>query len=144
MNVLNQMNKMFKIEAYKMKSIEKDINKLLQYSKIAIPNEYIDMIKEKTEIEILVDEKKYIRIWGATGCIEMNSAYYIQKYIPDSLAIGDDEGGNALLYAYGEKGFGVYIVAFNDLGIDEMIFIAKSLKEFFVDGVGVNIFNNIP
>lgn len=143
MNILNKMNKMFKIEAYEMKSVERDINDLLQYSNIAIPNEYIEIIREKTEIEILVDEKKYIRIWGAAGCIEMNSAYYIQKYIPNSLAIGDDECCNALLYAYGAEGFGVYIVALNDLEIDEMIYISNSLKDFFVDGVGINVFNNI-
>ena len=43
----------------------------------------IEIIKEKTELEIQVDDKKYIRIWGANGCIEMNDAYHIQKYIPD-------------------------------------------------------------
>ena len=32
-----------------------------------------------------------------------------EKYIPDSLAIGDDECSNAVLYANGTNGFGVYM-----------------------------------
>lgn len=143
MDILKQMNRLFKIEACKSQSTEKDISDLLQFSSIVIPNEYIEIIREKTEIEILVDGKKYVRLWGAAGCIEMNSAYYIQKYIPNSLAIGDDECCNVLLYANGEKGFGVYSVALNDLETDGMIYISNSLKGFFVDGVGVEIFNNI-
>jgi len=60
----------------------------------------------------------------------MNEAYHIQQYIPDSLAIGDDECGNALLYTEGNYGFGVYIVSFGNLGIDEMVYIADSLETF--------------
>lgn len=73
----------------------------------------------------------------------MNDAYYIQKYIPDSLAIGDDECSNVVLYAYGKNGFGVYIVPFNDLGVDEMVYIADSLEAFFVNEEGTDIFNSI-
>lgn len=144
MSILDEMNSIFKIETYKAKSLEKDISDLLRYSSITIPDEYLQLIKEKTEIEILVDNQKYIRIWGAEGCMEMNSAYYIQRYIPNSLAIGDDECSNVMLYAYGQKGFGIYIVAFNDLDVNEMIFISNSLKEFFVEGVGTKIFTDIP
>ena len=34
--------------------------------------------------------------------IRYNMAYHIQKYIPNSLAIGDDECGNVVLYANGK------------------------------------------
>ena len=91
----------------------------------------------------MVNKEKYIRLWGAKGCIEMNDAYHIQQYIPESLAIGDDECSNALLYARGNRGFGVYIVSFGNLGIDEMVYIADSLEAFFVNKEGMHIFNNV-
>lgn len=143
MNILNKMSKSFNEVTSKDKSDDVEIDELLNFSKIDVPTEYIEVIKDKTEIEILVDNEKYIRIWGANGCIEMNTAYHIQKYIPNSLAIGDDECSNAVLYAYGNEGFGVYIVPLNDLGVDEMVFVATSLEDFFVDEKGINVFNAI-
>ncbi len=143
MNILNKMSKSFKEATSDVKSNDVENDELLQFTQIDVPAEYIKIIREKTEIEIQVDGKKYIRIWGANGCIEMNTAYHIQKYIPDSLAIGDDECSNAVLYAYGHKGFGVYIVPLNDLGVDEMVFIATSLKDFFVNEKGIDVFNSI-
>ncbi len=143
MSVLNEISSMFDIATSAEKSKAKEIENLILYSPIDVPLEYIELIKEKTEIEILVNKKKYIRIWGANGCVEMNDAYYIQKYIPRSLAIGDDECCNVVLYAYGKNGFGIYIVPFNDLDVEEMIYIADSLESFFVNGEGVDTFNNV-
>ena len=80
---------------------------------------------------------------GAKGCIEMNSAHHIQKYIPDSLAIGDDECSNAVLYANGSNGFGIYMVSFGDLDVNEMVYIADSLEAFFVKEKGIDIYNNV-
>ncbi len=132
MNILNKMSKSFKEATSDVKSNDVEIDELLQFTQVDVPAEYIKIIREKTEIEIQVDGKKYIRIWGANGCIEMNTAYHIQKYIPDSLAIGDDECSNAVLYAYGHKGFGVYIVPLNDLGVGEMVLLLHLLKIFLL------------
>lgn len=143
MNILNKMSKQFDLVARDEKSSNIEINELIHYSKIDIPNEFIEIIKEETELEIKVNNGKYIRIWGARGCIEMNSAYHIQKYISDSLAIGDDECGNAVLYANGNDGFGVYMVSFSDLDVNEMVYIADSMEAFFVKEEGMDIFNNV-
>lgn len=69
----------------------------------------------------------------------MNEAYNIQDSIPNSLAIGDDEGGNALIYANGINNFGLYLVAFNDLEIDEMKFISYSLVDLLHNAVGIEV-----
>lgn len=143
MSILSKMSKSFHLAASDIKSKDNEVDELIQYSKIDVPSEYLAIIKEKTEIEILVDNEKYIRIWGANGCIEMNDAYYIQKYIPDSLAIGDDECSNIVLYADGKNGFGVYIVPLNDLGVDKLVYIADSLEAFLVNEEGIDIFNSI-
>ena len=143
MSILGKMSKSFKITMSDIKSSDIEIDELIQYSKIDIPLEFLEIIKERTELEILVNGEKYIRIWGANGCIEMNDAYHIQKYIPNSLAIGDDECSNAVLYANGNNGFGVYMVSFGDLSIDEIVYIADSLEAFLVNEEGIDIFNNI-
>ena len=142
-SILSKISDVFEIAASEAQSNDAEIKELIQHSKIDIPGEFLDIIKEKTEIEISVNKEKYVRLWGAKGCIEMNDAYHIQQYIPESLAIGDDECSNALLYARGNRGFGVYIVSFGNLGIDEMVYIADSLEEFFVNKEGVYIFNNV-
>lgn len=142
-SILNELGGLFKVVTSNIKSSGVGIDELIQFSKIDVPEEFIQIIKQKTELEIQVDDKKYIRIWGANGCIEMNAAYSIQKYIPNSLAIGDDECCNVMLYASGHEGFGVYMVSLSDLDVDEMVFIANSLEDFFVKGKGLDVFNNI-
>ena len=69
----------------------------------------------------------------------MNDAYEIQQYIPKSLAIGDDGHGNTLIYATGERGFGLYVIAFNDLDIDELQYVAGSLSDLLINNVGIDI-----
>ena len=143
MSILNKMSKSFELTVSNAKSRDIEIDELIHYSKIDVPLEFIEIIKERTELEIMVKNEKYIRIWGASGCIEMNSAYHIPKYIPNSLAIGDDECSNAVLYANGANGFGVYMVSFSDLDANEMVYIADSLESFFVKEEGIDIFNNV-
>lgn len=142
-SILNELSGLFKVVTSNIKSSDVEIDELIQFSKIDVPEEFIQIIKEKTELEIQVDDKKYIRIWGANGCIEMNAAYSVQKYIPNSLAIGDDKCCNVILYASGHEGFGLYMVSLSDLDVDEMVFIANSLEDFFVKGKGLDVFNNI-
>ena len=142
MNILKNLSSNYKIYASQLGSNSEQIKKLINFSEINIPNDFLHLIRLLSEIEINVGEEKYIRIWGADGCIEMNEAYNIQKNIPLSLAIADDEGGNALLYTTGKKGFGLYIIAFNDLDVDELIYVSKSLNDLLVNNIGINIIKN--
>ncbi len=86
--------------------------------------------------EINVKNEIYIRIWGPTDCIEMNEAHDIQKYIPNSLAIGDDEGGIAIIYRW-KRRIRIIYSGFGNLDIEETIKIAPSLKVLLIDCVGV-------
>ena len=136
-DVLDNLNHAFRIAAAENASDEETIASLIAFSEIVVPLEYLNLIRKHSELELMVSGARTIRIWGASGCIEMNEAYHIQKYIPQSLAIGDDEGGNALIYATGHEGFGVYAVAFNDLEADAMKYISDSLVSSLVNGKGV-------
>ncbi|MGN0632907.1 MAG: SMI1/KNR4 family protein [Oscillospiraceae bacterium] len=132
-----ELSSSYRIVAKKSPSSDIDIKSLDNFSTIEIPKDYIQLIKEATEIELFLCEQKYIRIWGAKGCIEMNLAYMIQKWIPSSLAIGDDGDGNAFIYAFGSCGFGLYLVAFNDLEIEEMKYISNSLSSLLKNDIGI-------
>lgn len=143
MSILNNLNNVCRIDASCPASREDEITALKNFSPIKVPKDYLDLIREMTRVQICLDDDKYLRIWGADACIEKNDLFSIQKYMPKSLAIGDDEGEYALLYAYGRQGFGLYAVAFNDPGVDEMVYISKSLEEMLVSGVGIDVFNEL-
>lgn len=99
--------------------------------------EYIEIVRQVTNVEINVCNEIYIRIWGPTDCIEMNESYYIQKYIPYSLAIGDDESGKVLIYATGIEGFGVYLVDLGNLDMQDSIKLTESLKLLLKNRIGI-------
>lgn len=135
------LNERYSLDAYKPASTVDDIIALHNnFSGIDIPQEYIDFITQLAEVEILIFDESYVRIWSAIGCIEMNSAYNIQKYIPGSIAIGDDEGGKVVFYANGKEGFGLYKVGFGDLDINSAEWISPSLVSFLIDGIGADLF----
>lgn len=139
MSILKELSNKYRIDASKPASNDKEIEKLVEFSNINIPKDFLEVLRELTDVEINVDGKKYIRIWGAVGCIDMNEAYSIQDNIPNSLAIADDEGGNALIYTTGARGFGLYVIAFNDLDIDELQYVAGSLSDLLINNVGIDI-----
>ncbi|HIF9084472.1 TPA: SMI1/KNR4 family protein [Photobacterium damselae] len=137
MSILRNLNSRLKIEASEEAASTDDINSLKEFSSIELPLDYCEIVVEMTEVEILVDSDRYFRVWSPDGCIEMNEEYQIQKYIPQSLAIGDDEGGGALIMMTGEKGFGLYKVDFGDLDIEDAEYISDSLRALLVGGIGL-------
>lgn len=139
MSLLNKLNSRFRIGASETAASESDLQELKQFSQIELPVDFVSIVREMTEVEILVDNDKYFRIWSPSGCIEMNEAYEIQNYIPNSLAIGDNEGGSALIVMTGNKGFGLYKVGFGDLDADDAEYISTSLEELLVNGVGAEV-----
>lgn len=138
MSILKNLSSNYRIDASKLASNDEEINNLIEFSEIEIPDDFLEIIRELTEMEININGQKYIRIWGADGCIEMNDAYHIQENIPNSLAIADDKGGNALIYTRGDNGFGLYVIAFNDLDVDELQYVAGSLSDLLINNVGID------
>ena len=142
MSFLNKISQRYKVYPYGEASSENSIQNLKNFCAVSIPEEYFEIIREK-EIEISIKDKDgYVGlgIWGADKGVELNQGYYIQKYIPDGIAIGDNGGGKALLYANGKKGFGLYLVDFGDLDKEELIYVSKSLKNLLLKEIGMDIF----
>ncbi|PGZ08171.1 1,3-beta-glucan synthase regulator [Bacillus cereus] len=136
MSILENLNAIFTLETQEPPATEETVQELKKFSSIDVPSDYIEINQCCTNAEMNVNNEIYIRIWSPLDCIEMNKAHNIHKYIPNSLAIGDDEGGRVLLYTNGKKGFGLYTVDFGDLDIEEAIKISPSLKSLLVDGIG--------
>ncbi|NRD71846.1 SMI1/KNR4 family protein [Shewanella sp. VB17] len=139
MNILNNLHPSLRIEANESAALSEDISALNKFSCIEIPTDYLNVINEMTEVEILISDDRYFRIWGPAGCIEMNEEYKVQNYIPDSLAIGDDEGGSALILMTGEQGFGIYKVGFGNLDAEDAEFISESLENLLTKGNGIDV-----
>ncbi|MEE3664907.1 hypothetical protein V2I52_23885 [Brenneria sp. g21c3] len=68
----------------------------------------------------------------------MNESYHIQKYIPDAIAIGDDERGQVIFYATEGDGYGLYKVGFKNLDIEDAVFISNSLYDLLMKGNGAD------
>lgn len=143
MDIISKLTNSYKLVANKKASSDTDIELLKDFSKIQVPEDYVCLIEQMSEIELTVCKNRYIRIWGAIGCIEMNSAYKIQYWIPDSLAIGDDGNCNILIYANGNKGFGLYVVSLDDMETDEMVFISNTLSDLLIYNIGLKTIQNI-
>lgn len=116
-----------------------EINSLHQYSRIQIPDEFINLISQATEIELMSSDCCF-RIWGASGCIEMNQAYDIQKYIPDSLAIGDNEAGSILTYAQKNGSSALYLISLSNLDMNDAVLVSKTLNEVIFQGKNIHLF----
>ncbi|KKB73051.1 MULTISPECIES: SMI1/KNR4 family protein [Bacillus] len=137
MTVLGKISSRFSIDAQEAPANKEEIKSLVEFSPINVPPDYLDIVSEATEVEINVAGEKHIRIWSPAGCVEMNESYEIQDYIPDSLAVGDDEGGNALIFFEGKDGFGLYIVGFGDLDAEEAVKVAPSLNDLLIYDTGI-------
>ncbi|QEU62004.1 hypothetical protein KDRO_E08890 [Kluyveromyces lactis] len=136
---ISKLHENFKLKVRNAGSSDEEIKTMRTFfSGKEIPEEYVCFISQLLEAEILVQGKSYIRIWGAEGCIEMNESYHIQKYIPNAIAIGDDEGGQVIFYATGGDGYGLYKVGFGNLDIEDAIFISNSLYDLLMKGNGAD------
>lgn len=105
-----------------------------------VPKEYLDVIAGGADLELRHTSGQYVRIWRPSGCVELDEANEVQKYLPGALPIGDDGGGKMIFYASGKDGLGLYLVGFGNLGIKDAVWIAPTLRSLLDDGVGIDSF----
>lgn len=139
MEVLSNISKEFTIYSYDVGSSLEDIEMLNNTFSINIPLDYIEIISKKSDLFIGINKADYMEltIWGAKDCIYNNNAYFIQKYIPNSMAIGANGGDSVLFYADGYNGFGIYAVEFGNLDIEDAKYITPSLTELLLNNIGL-------
>lgn len=129
----------FRILAKKPRATPEHIQQLINYFHNCL-EEYLDLVREATEIEIQHVDGQYVRIWGPLGCIEMDEGYGIRKHIPSAFPIGDEGGSRVLFFADGNQGHGLYHVGYGNLDLEDAIWIASDLRSFLVDAEGIDSF----
>lgn len=141
MSVLSHLHRRLSIGASEPASSPEDVDRLMAFAnrlEHPIPTDYVDLIRQRSTIEFVVDARGCFRIWSAADVVELNEAYRIQAYLPGGVALGDDEGGEGLVAMEGERGYGVYRISFSDIDPGEAVFLAQSLSKLLVDGIGLN------
>ena len=95
----------------------------------SLPPEYVELTRVATEIEVEFENGRYLRVWGPSGCLEMDEAYMVSAQIIDSIPVGDDGGGHVLYYHNGKAGWGLYCNGYGDLDPDSAVWIAENLEQ---------------
>lgn len=67
MSILKDLSNKYRIDASKPASNDEEIKKLIEFSDINIPEDFLEVIRELTEIEINVDEKNILEYGGLMG-----------------------------------------------------------------------------
>ena len=138
MTLLTNLSSRLKVVSWEPAASRHEIDSLVEFSRIQVPEELLEFHCEMTEVEIEIDGSNYLRLWSPAGCIEMNSAYEIQRHVPNSLGIGDNEGGMVLLLVQGEEGVALFTCGFGDLDTSSLAFVAPSLRALLHDGSGLD------
>jgi len=144
MSIIENLSNRFIIDACNPPASLQEIEEFKQFSNIELPTDYLRFIQEQSEVQMsvkneIVENDIYLRFWDIMGCMELNPAYKIQKYLSsESLAIGDNGGSDALVYMHGNEGFGLYRAAFSNLTLDDAVKIAPTLSDLLLSGVGID------
>ena len=131
------LSKDVRLLASKQGASLRDVEKLKNVFPL-IPDDYVSLSLEKTEMEFEAKSGQYFRIWGPKGCIEMNEAYMFTKYIPGAIPFGDDGGGRTFLFMNGASGEGVYLVGNGNIDPEEAVHICGSLADLIENGAGID------
>jgi len=125
---LSDINPLFRILAKEPNADEAEIFQM-QARFGVVKEEYRELIREATDVELQHKDGYYFRIWGPLTCIDMDEGYKIGEWIPGAVPIGDNGGGKVVFYFNGLRGSGLYIVGFGDLVADDAVWICSSLDE---------------
>lgn len=141
MSLFNSLDARFELAAGNGPALDVDVERLVHFARshgCELPEDYKTMLRERTEVELVVEGVGCIRFWAPDGVFEMDEAYEFSDSVPNAVAIGDDEGGMALLLMHGEAGFGLYRLSLSDRDPAEAVFVAPSLDALLRNGVGVD------
>lgn len=139
--MLDKLNKSFNVVSADTNPANKATSKMRWELPSSLPVDYDNLLCKTNGLEISVEERKTLRIWGVADSIEMNKKYNISKYLPKAWAIGVDNHDFLLAYVKAEDGwYDLYAVPVDNQAGDVKVFITSSLYEFLVEGEGVEAF----
>lgn len=132
--ILTKVSKIYNYEGdglpIKCRDIEYVVDKLGR----PLPDDYLQFMgKNKTvEIEVHYDSDfEYIAIYDVLDSKSRMDDIGLYDTIPNAVPIGDNGGSELIIYATGNSGFGLYLVDFSVISIDEAIYIGESFTHLF-------------
>ena len=133
---LSQIHQHFKLLQYQRRADAAEIDQLVaKYPHV--PTDYLELVSDATEIEMGWQGGQYLRVWNPAGCVEMDEGYGFSERIEGAIPLGDNGGGGALVYMEGERGWGLYLVDYGNIGRSEAKWIAVSLSSLLIEGEGI-------
>lgn len=154
MDILKNLNPRLTLKADEViPGGEEDIKKVLSESKIQLPEDYIEFLKQISGGEFGVsfqvdNDCQEIWIWSAGFALEkrdefyapfLGEASYLDDVFQNAWFIGDDVGDLVYCYGKGKDGIGIYRTTAGVLEYDEMTDkIADTLTDLLVKGVGID------
>lgn len=97
----------------------------------SLPDDVAQLMSQATEVELDYCGR-YLRIYGPSGCVEMDEAYNISEHIQGSVVLGDNGGGEAILFVPSR---GLCRVGYGAIDIDELTYISDSLTDLLINAV---------
>lgn len=136
-----RLDKRLSVAACERGASVEEIKRLRQLGRdcgLELPEDYFELLRQATEIEIAVEERGYLRFWSPARVDELNAEHGLQADIPGGLAVGDDEGGKILVYMPGMAGFGLHLSSWARPYPDDAIFVAGTVTELLERGEGID------
>ena len=125
----------YRVLAHRPAADPADVRRMVRHFGSA-PDDYLRLIVNGTEIELEHRSGQYVRVWGPGGCMELDEAYRIREQMPGAVPIGDD-GGRILLYFLGDRGWGLYLAGWGNLGREDAVWVGPSLERLLRHGEGI-------
>lgn len=153
MNILENLNDRLSFDKEELcPGGEKDIETVLKVSPVALPDDYIDFLKElgSSSIELMVkdddpDSTLSIHMYSARSALEHRDDWkhenqnVQEKFFSKVWIFGDDVGDLIYFFGHGPEGFGLYMT---ELGVCDLKFshkMADTLTDFLVNGIGIDV-----
>lgn len=127
--MLTTMDRRFALRASRPPASDEDIERLRAFAGALgaeLPADFVDLIREATEVEIAVEGRDSLRFWSPTRMLELNEAYEMPRLVPGAIAVGDI-GEDVLVLMAAARAPGVYRLVFADP--DELEYLARSLAD---------------
>lgn len=140
LGILNKLNERLsfydKQEDYD-KATSEDIQDLINFSKIELPDDYVKFLGEVMGVAFVIDDYPTFEFLNVRDILQQDINYpFLKTKLPNILVIGTDLGDYLLFYGYGQEGFGIYACEAGSLSYENSTKISDTITDFIVDGVG--------
>lgn len=86
----------------------------------------------------------YLHLYGTGNLLERNTTYEVQKYLPDYISIGDDNGGQAICLHCNDHDETVYLTGYGALDTGSMAVLSDNFTDWIQNRCSLDIIRESP